>query len=103
MTVNFEHTEYFEPLHPHASAMCKYSVYADVTKALDEDNEEVVSVTLASIRYKLCSLLSECEWETLDIPVLGNNRETNKMLTLFADLAVQKYESEQIERRNKTA
>ena len=94
MTVNFEHLDYMESIHPSMSVMVKYSVFADVKNGM---------VTITSIRGKVCSLLFEGEWETLDIPVFGNNRETNKMLSLFTDLAIEKYESEKIERSNQTA
>lgn len=94
MTVNFEHTDFLESIHPSMSVMVKYSVMADVKNGM---------VTLTSIRGKVCSLLFEGEYETLDIPVFGNNRERNKMLSLFTDLAIEKYESEKIERSNQTA
>ena len=94
MTVNFEHTDYLESIHPSMSVMVKYSVFADVDNGV---------VTLTYIRGKVCSLLFEGEYETLDIPVMGNNREKNELIALFTSLAMKKYESEQIERRNQTA
>jgi len=86
MTVNFEHTDYLESIHPSMSVMVKYSVFADV------------KVTLTSIRGKVCSLLSEGEYETLDIPVMGNNREKNELIALFTQLAVKAAQNE-IKRR----
>jgi len=100
-TVNFEYTEYYPPLHPHATAMGKYSVFADVTTGLDADGEDFISVVFASIRFKVCSFISEGEWEPLNIPGFGNNPEINKMLSIFTDLAIQKHE--EIERANKIA
>lgn len=94
MTVNFEYIDHLESMHPSMSVMVQYSVFADVKNGM---------VTLTSIRGKVCSLLFEGEYGMLDIPVFGNNRETNKMLSLFTDLAIEKYESEKIERANQTA
>ena len=92
-TINFEHTDYLESIHPSMSVMVKYSVFADVDNGM---------VTLTSIRGKVCSLLSEGEWETLDIPVMGNNREKNELIALFTGLAIKAAQNE-IERRNQTA
>jgi len=98
MTVNFEYTDYLESIHPSVSVFVTYSVYADVTIGLDSDSEEVISVVFTSIRFKVCSLLSEGIWEDLYIPVFGNNKEANKLLALFTELAIQKHD-EEIERR----
>ena len=92
-TINFEHTDYLESIHPSMSVMVKYSVFADVDNGM---------VTLTSIRGKVCSLLSEGEWETLDIPVMGNNREKNELIALFTGLALKAAQNEN-ERRNQTA
>ena len=92
-TINFEYTDYLESIHPSMSVMVKYSVFADVDNGV---------VTLTSIRGKVCSLLSEGEYETLDIPVMGNNREKNELIALFAGLALKAAQNE-VERRNQTA
>jgi len=63
----------------------KYSVYADVERGVE---------TITSIRSKVCTLRGELEWETLDIPTFGNNKERNKMLALFTELAIQKHDEE---------
>ena len=89
MKVNFEHTDYLESIHPSMSVMVKYSVFADVDNGI---------VTLTSIRGRICSLLSEGEWETLDIPVMGNNREKNELIALFTQLAAKAAQNE-IKRR----
>ena len=94
MTVNFEHIDYLESIHPSMSVMVKYSVFADVENGM---------ITLTCIRGKVCSLLFEGDYETLDIPVFGNNREKNELIALFTRIAIEKYESEKIERRNQTA
>ena len=94
MTVNFEYADYLESIHPSMSVMVKYSVFADVNNGM---------VRLTSIRGKVCSLLFEGEYETLDIPVMGNNREKNELIALFTSLAIKKYEIEKIERSNQTA
>lgn len=93
MTVNFEHVDYLESIHPSMSVMVQYSVFADVKNGM---------VTLTSIRGKVCSLLFEGDYETLDIPVFGNNREKTELIALFTRLAIEKYESEKIERANQT-
>ena len=93
MTVNFEHTDHLESIHPSMSVMVKYSVFADVDNGM---------VTLTSIRGKVCSLLSEGDYETLDIPVMGNNREKNELIALFTRLALKAAQNEN-ERRNQTA
>ena len=98
MTVNFEHVDYLESVHPSVSVFVKYSVMADVTTGLDSDSEEVCSVVFTSIRSKVCTLMGELEWETLDIPTFGNNKERNKLLALFTELAIQKHD-EEIKRR----
>ena len=106
-TINFEHTDYLESIHPSVSVFVKYSVFADVTTGLDADSEEVCSVVFASIRSKVCTLRGELEWETLDIPTFGNNKERNKLLALFTELAIKKHDEEierlENERRNQTA
>ncbi len=93
MTVNFEHTDYLESIHPSMSVMVKYSVFAYVDNGM---------VTITYIGGKVCSLLSEGEYETLDIPVMGNNREKNELIALFAGLALKAAQNE-VERRNQTA
>lgn len=93
MTVNFEHVDYLESIHPSMSVMVKYSVFADVDNGL---------VTLTSIRGKVCSLLSEGDYEKLDIPVMGNNREKNELIALFTQLALKAAQNE-VERRNQIA
>jgi len=85
MTVNFEYTDYLESIHPSVSVFVKYSVYADVERGVE---------TITSIRSKVCTLRGELEWETLDIPTFGNNKERNKMLALFTELAIQKHDEE---------
>ena len=85
MTVNFEHTDYLESIHPSVSVFVTYSVYADVERGVE---------TITSIRSKVCTLRGELEWETLDIPTFGNNKERNKMLALFTELAIQKHDEE---------
>ena len=98
MIVNFEHTDYLESIHPSVSVFVKYSVYADVERGVE---------TITSIRSKVCTLRGELEWETLDIPTFGNNKERNKLLALFTDLAIQKHDEEterlENERANQTA
>jgi hypothetical protein len=89
MTVNFEHTDYLESIHPSVSVFVKYSVMADVERGVE---------TITSIRSKVCTLRGELEWETLDIPTFGNNKERNKLLALFTELAIQKHD-EEIKRR----
>lgn len=89
MTVNFEHTDYLESIHPSVSVFVTYSVYADVKNGVE---------TITSIRSKVCTLRGELEWETLDVPTFGNNKERNKMLALFTELAIQKHD-EEIKRR----
>ena len=94
MIVNFEYTDYLESIHPSVSVFVTYSVMADVTTGFDSDGEEVCSVVFTSIRSKVCTLRGELEWETLDIPTFGNNKERNKMLALFTELAIQKHDEE---------
>ena len=96
-TINFEYADYLESIHPSMSVMVKYSVFADVNNGV---------VTLTSIRGKVCSLLSEGEYETLDIPVMGNNREKNELIALFTNLAIHavaKHENEEKQRADQTA
>lgn len=88
MTVNFEHTDYLESIHPSVSVFVKYSVFSDVKKGM---------VKITSIRSKVCTLRGELEWEVLDIPTFGNNKERNKLVSLFSELAIQKHD-EEIER-----
>jgi hypothetical protein len=103
-TVNFEYTEYYSPLHPHATAIGEYSVFADVSTGLDADGEEVISVVFTSIRFKVCSFISEGEWEPLNIPGFGNNPEINKMLSIFTSLVIEKHDELKAEQReNQTA
>ena len=99
--INFEYTDYLESIHPSVSVFVTYSVMADVTTGFDSDGEEVCSVVFTSIRSKVCTLRGELEWETLDIPTFGSNKERNKMLALFTELAIKKHD-EEIERRNQT-
>lgn len=101
MTVNFEHVDYLESIHPSVSVFVKYSVMADVERGVE---------TITSIRSKVCTLRGELEWETLDIPTFGNNKERNKLLALFNSLAIEKHdeeikrrENEKNERANQTA
>lgn len=95
MTVNFEHVDYLESIHPSVSVFVKYSVFAEVKKGI---------VKITSIRSKVCTLMGELEWETLDIPTFGNNKERNKMLSLFTELAIKKHdENEAEQQRNQTA
>ncbi len=101
MTVNFEHVDYLESIHPSMSVMVKYSVFADVKNGM---------VTITYIGGKVCSFLSEGEYETLDIPVMGNNREKNELIALFTRLAlkaaqdeIKRRENEKNERSNQTA
>ena len=96
-TISSEHVDYLESIHPSMSVMVKYSVFADVDNGM---------VTITYIGGKVCSLLSEGEWETLDIPVMGNNREKNELIALFTNLAIHavaKHENEEKQRRNQTA
>jgi len=97
MTVNFEHTDYLESIHPSVSVFVKYSVYTDVFFMI-ENGEKELQVEITSIRSKVCTLRGELEWEKLDIPTFGNNKERNKMLALFTELAIQKHD-EEIKRR----
>jgi len=89
ITINFEHVDYLESIHPSMSVMVKYSVFAYVENGM---------VTITYIGGKVCSLLSEGDYETLDIPVMGNNREKNELIALFTQLAVKAAQNE-IKRR----
>jgi len=96
-TISSEHVDYLESIHPSMSVMVKYSVFADVDNGM---------VTITYIGGKVCSLLSEGDYETLDIPVMGNNREKNELIALFTNLAIHavaKHENEEKQRRNQTA
>ena len=93
MTVNFEYTDYLESIHPSVSVFVKYSVMAEVFQGIEK---------ITSIRSKVCTLMGELGWEDLDVPIFGNNKERNKLLSLFTELAIKKHD-EEIEQRNQTA
>ena len=93
MAVNFEYTDHLESIHPSVSVFVKYSVMAEVFQGIEK---------ITSIRSKVCTLMGELEWEDLDVPIFGNNKERNKLLALFTELAIKKHD-EEIEQRNQTA
>jgi hypothetical protein len=104
MTVYFKYTDHLESIHPETSVFVEYSVMADVTPIHEDDGTVDYSVKFTSVRYKARTLLNDGEFEPLNMPLcFGNNRERNEVLALFTNLAIEKYESEKIERWNQTA
>lgn len=97
-TINFEYTDYLQSIHPLASVMAQYSVMADVLADADTETERV---TITSIMFKLCTLKSETHYETLPVPVFGNSKDNNKLLSIFHEIALEAYETQQ--RANQTA
>lgn len=91
-TINFKYTDYLESIHPLASVMAEYSVMADVMPEADTETERVM---ITSILFKLCTLKNETDYEALPVPVFGNNRETNKLLSILHEIALESYEAEQ--------